>query len=105
MGFFKKKGDPSVIDLTDMQKRGLLSVPTPEKNDEGVVDFSSSQPTQPSSSAGDFLSNLADIGKSTENIQPSPGPIISSLRTARQKSLSYARIHELKLKLDDNDYK
>ena len=103
MPFFKKKRSVDVVDLTDMQRRGLLKTSIPEKNEEGIVDLSSSS----SSPAGDFLSSLAGFGanSSVERIHPSPGPIISNLRAARQRGLADTKINELKLKLDDNDYK
>jgi hypothetical protein len=125
MGIFsKKKRSVDVLDLTDMQRRGLLKkedvrqAPLVSATTEGFVDFSSSS-TDPTSSqsqfndsssftnsnqtspAGDFLSNFADIGNSTltEN------SITDNLRDARKKNLVGNEVNELKIKLDDAEFK
>lgn len=109
MGWFKRKGS-DVIDLSNMQKRGLLPESVPEKNEEGVVDFSSSSEVSPSASSSsgdlDFLSGLAGASASTQtNVQSSPGPVTSSLRMSRQKHQLEAQVNEMKLKMDDNEYR
>lgn len=104
MGWFRKKSGPDVIDLTDMQKRGLLPAAVPEANEQGIVDLSSDSYTQvgSSSSSGDmdFLSGLAGVES-----HPSPGPVTSGLRAARHGVKVDARVNEMKLKIDDNEYK
>jgi len=103
MGWFRKKSGPEIIDLTDMQKRGLLPAAVPEANEHGIVDLSSGS-TQASSSSSsgdmDFLSGLAGVDS-----HPSPGPVTSGLRAARHGVKTDARVNEMKLKIDDNEYK
>lgn len=115
MGLFGRKKGPEIIDFSDMQKRGLLPAGVPKADEQGVVDFSSVSQTQTgllsegnSGSGGDdFLSNLAGVGARTEpsEVQPSPGPVTSSLRLARQKGQLDKHVNEMRLKIDDNEYK
>lgn len=111
MGWLRKNKGPDVVDLSDMQKRGLLPKPTPEKNEAGVVDLSSKRD---SSSSGnfDFLGHLAGAGigetgdsSIVSDLRPSPGPVISSLRSARQRGQLNSDINEMRLKMDDNEFK
>ena len=102
MGWFRKKSGPDVIDLTDMQKRGLLPAAVPETNEQGIVDLSSGS-TQASSSSSsgdiDFLSGLAGVESN-----PSPGPVTSGLRAARHGVKVDARVNEMKLNIDDKKH-
>ena len=88
MGLFKRKR-VDVVDLSDMQKRGLFNAPVKEKDKEGIVDLSpkenTSNPSNEESGNLDFLSNLAGAGSST-GISESPGPITASFRGARQNN-------------------
>ena len=104
MGFFKKKSPSSeLIDFTEMYKRGLMKKPSESTSTE-VVDMgssgSSSSGSSSSSASSDlgFLSNLAGAGDS-------PGPVTSGLRVARKMHQENAQVNEMKLKLEDNEYK
>tara|TARA_Y100000034_G_C6892991_1_gene411221 strand:- start:251 stop:703 length:453 start_codon:yes stop_codon:yes gene_type:complete len=129
MGIFKKKG-VDVVDLTDMQRRGLLEKSaeienTYQKDNAGVIDFGSREvgTTDVGASpagdktasksqsifasgceASDFLSSLAGVSGVGTAGGESPGPITSSLRNARQRSNTNSEINELRLKLDDSDF-
>ena len=133
MGFFKKRSQSGtdVVDLSDMKRRGLLPDKLPEADSQGVVDFSNYDDTSfprssdvgdvsstsngpSSSSAGDFLSSLANVGMSTNSgfennsgagIQPSPGPITSQLRAARARGQIETQVNEIRIKVDDNEFK
>ena len=107
MGFFKKKS-PGVVDLSDMQKRGLLNS-VPEKNADEIIDYSKREGSVENISQtqeNNFLSNLAgaNTDSSTQNF-PSPGPVTSSLRAARRSGQLDQQVSELKIKLEDAEYK
>jgi hypothetical protein len=113
MGIFKKRG-VDVVDLTDMRRRGLL--PKEDFKTEGteMLDFSgnsisSSFGSSRQSVTGDedFLSSLAGVGQSNSIgvSSSSPGHLTDSLRSARRRSNENAEINELRLKLDDSDFK
>ncbi len=108
MGFFKKKRGADIIDFTNMMKRGLISPADNKSGEHEVIDFSSSRNAFPSSSpignsngGDDFLSGLAGAG----DVEQSPGPITDSLRLARRRNTESSDIRELRLKIDDNDFK
>jgi TolA-binding protein len=120
MGLFRKKGKSDTLDFTELEKRGIIRPsPAMETNNDGIVDFaSSSSPstsstppnTSSSTSSGSsplgFLSSLASASTTTTTTtQESPGPITDSLRTARHRQQTNAEVNELKIKLEDNDYK
>lgn len=102
MGFFRKR-KPNVVDFTSASRRAVPEVSNSSKLDNGVVDFSSaSSQTNNSISSSpnmDFLSNLAGADNS------SSGSVTDSLRNARQKNQMSQELNEMKLKLDDNDFK
>ncbi len=106
MGFFKKKG-PEIVDFTSSLGKRVSNSVASSENAEELLDFSSSPSSQSSnnsvsSSASpnmDFLSNLAGA----DNI--SSGSVTDSLRNARQKNQMSQELNEMKLKLEDNDYK
>ena len=106
MGFFKKKG-PEIVDFTSSLGKRVSNSVTSSENAEGLLDFNSSPSSQSSnnsvsSSASpnmDFLSNLAGADNS------SSGSVTDSLRNARQKNQRSQELNEMKLKLEDNDYK
>jgi hypothetical protein len=111
MGLFGRKKSSEVVDLSDMQKRGLLKreARIPESNTSGVVDFSSSSG---SSSTGkdvsrdvDFLSGLAGAGVDLRGSNESYGNVTDSLRAARRRNIASADLNEMKLKVDDNEFK
>ncbi len=106
MGFFKKKG-PEIVDFTSSLGKRVSNSVASSENAEELLDFSSSPSSQSSGgSVGsstspnmDFLSNLAGA----DNI--SSGSVTDSLRNARQKNQMSQELNEMKLKLEDNDYK
>ncbi len=109
MGLFSRKGD--FVDLTDMQKRGLLKeqVKNFETDSEGVVDLSSSNSSIVGSSNSEdslglgFLSGLASAGsKPVENSDSETGKYTNRLRIARA---NVTDISSLKIKVDDIEYK
>jgi hypothetical protein len=111
MGIFGKKRSVDVIDLSDMKKRGLLPDKIPNKDPSGVVDFSFDSSniskrvgsdSDGSIGSDDFLSNLAGVGG---GVAESPGNVTSSLRAARARVQSNVHVNELKLKIDDNEFK
>jgi len=108
MGLFSKRRS-EVVDLSDMQRRGLLPTsPPPEADERGIVDFSKSSQTIPQSSSTptinmDFLSSLAGAGVNSSSANS--GSVTDSLRDARKRNHESAEINELRLKLEDNEYK
>ena len=93
MGFFNKRKS-EVIDFTgSVGKRISRSVASSETSGD-LIDFSSS--TSPNM---DFLGSLAGADNS------SSGSVTNSLRNARQKNQRSQELNEMKLKLDDNDFK
>ncbi|MDP4039661.1 MAG: hypothetical protein Q8P57_03725 [Candidatus Pacearchaeota archaeon] len=104
MGFFKKNVD--VVDLADMRRRGLLkenSGGSRISESSGITDFTSSVSSSNNTDTVnlDFLGNLAGASVNSE----SPGRITDSLRTARLRNRENSEIHELKIRLDDNNFK
>lgn len=96
MSFFKKKG-VEIVDLTDMEKRGLLEKSKKISGSSGdMIDFSSKSENL-GNPAGDFLSNLAGVGNT--------GSVTDSLRTARKRNIENSELNEMRLKMDDNDFK
>jgi hypothetical protein len=105
MGIFKKKG-VDVVDLTDMQRRGILEKTAKNDNEDGVIDFGFDKTKESgANTAGDFLSSLAGVETSKSAINESPGPITDSLRDARKRASMNSELNELRLKLDDSDFK
>lgn len=98
MSFFKKELD--VLDLTDLQKRGLLKkaeeIKKQEDNSGGYVDFTKSGTSASESPSGanpfDFLGSLSGVGASTPSSQSS----------SAEGSLE---IQSLKNKIEDLEYK
>jgi hypothetical protein len=94
MGFFKKKRN-EIIDLTkDERIRSGLGKKSTSSDYVKV-------PTTSESKEDDFLSGLAGAG----NFESSPGPITNSLRDARKRISLNNELNELRLKLDDSDFK
>jgi len=101
MGWFKKRG-VDVIDLTDMEKKGLLQRQR-GANDGDVVDLVPSGSSNISSKGGGvptlgFLDNLAGASSSGES-----SSVGESLRNARGSALG--QVNQLKIKLEDMEYK
>jgi hypothetical protein len=118
MGWFKKKRE--IVDLTDMQKRGLLpenasSNSEISMDEEGVVDFSSNSSSVGTGASSEdtsgfgFLSGLAGAGNveesssvanvsSTEDV----GRYTQRLRKARA---SASNLDHLQTKIEDVEYK
>ncbi|MBS3088494.1 hypothetical protein J4402_01810 [Candidatus Pacearchaeota archaeon] len=94
MSLFKERG-PDVVDLVDLQKRGILkkSSQQPERHEDDFVDFSkqSSPQTAPPSSF-DFLNSLASSAPSSSSQEPQP-------------QMSDSQVASLKVKLEDLEYK
>lgn len=93
MGIFSKKEGVEVLDLPDLQRRGLLKLPTPHLPKDDLIDLTKIQPTvatpinppfqPPTNNAemkgvSDFLSDFASIGASVSNSPISPVEIKSS---------------------------
>lgn len=106
-----KKGH-DVVDLTKM--RHLL--PTHTDEDVEIVDLSAQKrPQNYSNNSGDSgagalgaLGSLASAGATSySTLTPSPGPITEGLREARdaKKEKLKAVFNEMRLKLDDNEFK
>ena len=95
MGFFKKKNKQEIVDFSLMQKRGLLNREDIRQKETINLGISNNK----TEVVDDFLSNLAGASSS------SSGPITESLREARKRNNTNAEINELRLKLDDNDFK
>ena len=110
MGFFSRKRSPDVVDLTDMRIRGMLpdKLEVIETDKEGMIDFSSQVSSKrgdsSTGSAGDFLSSLAGVGASAA-ASSSSGGVTESLRTARRRNIGNAEINELRIRLEDSEYK
>ncbi len=79
MGIFSKKDGVDIIDLPDLQRRGLLKLPAPHSPRDDLIDLTKIQPTvatpinppfQPPTNSpemkgvSDFLSDFASIGAS-----------------------------------------
>ena len=117
MVLFRKKKGSEIIDFTELYKRERPKIQRASSQlaRDGVVDFSSGYSTSDlnrSDSASDFLSGLAGAGESSgpsnnevKPLYPSPGPVTSSLRRARSEANFGDKINEMRLKLDDSDYK
>jgi len=89
MSFFKESV-PDVIDLVDMQKRGILKK-SPEQKEDDFVDFSKQSTQSSPPSSFDFLNSLANASS----------PTVSEQTT----KLDDAQIANLKVKLEDLEYK
>ena len=100
MGFFRKR-KLDVVDFTSSPRRAVPEARSRPEINSDVVDFSSSSSAVSSSSSPniDFLSNLAEADNS------SSGSVTDSLRNARQKNQVSKELNEMKLRLEDNDYK
>mgnify|MGYP006929367853 CR=1 FL=1 len=97
--FGRRKRSSEIVDLSEMQKRGLLPATAPKTDSQGIVDFSGSSQGSGSFDNLDFLGHLAAAG--SEN---SPGPITSSLRSARREANISERFNEMRIKLEDNHW-
>src|SRR4030042_2933605 len=63
---FKRKND-EVVDLADLQKRGIYKPKLPEKDEKGVVDLSKASQGSEEGSALGFLSAMAESGSGIES--------------------------------------
>jgi len=109
MGLFRRKKGSEVIDFTNLYNRGLIKQ-SGESAENDVVDLSTNQSQNTFSNSDDFLSGLAGVGAGADTqVQTSErigaGSITSSLRKARQEASIHAKFNEIKLKIDDTDYK
>lgn len=98
MSLFKERG-PDVIDLVELQKRGILkkSSQQPERQEDDFVDFSKQSSSSQSShssppSSFDFLNSLASASSPSPSSQP-------------PMQLDDAQLASLKVKLEDLEYK
>src|SRR3989344_3182590 len=86
MGLFSRNDGVDVLDLPDLQRRGLLKLPNPETQDDDIIDLS--KPVQPSvlttspiappsvpsppnpthNAVADFLSDFSSIGAMTPSV-------------------------------------
>ncbi len=116
MKWLKKRRGDDVVDLTHMN---IPQRPAPREtvpvNAHGMVDLSqtspppSPTPTQNTTSVSpnmDFLGSMASASQTPQQqpSTPSPGNITSTLRAARGAT-PHAAINEVKLKVDDHDFK
>ncbi len=105
MVWFKKIRGPEVLDLTYLQKRGLLEK-SEEKTNSEVIDFTKKQ----DSNGDDFLSGLAGAGGS-ENKDSNYIPIAERLREARKQAkfggsdAIQLQINQMKNMIETNEYK
>ncbi len=99
MSLFKKK-KPELIDYSLMQKHGFIPAQVAQKD---IIDLRKENSTESNSSGFDFLGSLAGAGASS--INDSPGPLTESLREARKKSGFNAEINQLKVQIDNHDFK
>ena len=98
---WNKKKKTDIVDYASLYKRGIIPKPIPQKNEEGLVDYSKKQEV---SSNDNFLNSLASVGNSI-NLHPSPGELTTGLRKARSKNILESQLSEMKIKLDDSEYK
>jgi|SRR3989344_2354108 len=122
MGLFGKRRE--VLDLTKLQKRGILPKQLPETDNEGIVDFtssssaSSSVPSSSSSSTSsssaansfNFLNSLAgasspslNSNNNSSSVEASDSDLSGRLRAARRAKL--AEFNEMKSRLENVEYK
>ena len=106
MGLFTKKHKPDIVDFTVLEKRGILQKTMPERNpqifDRGSAIFGQKQ-NENISEEVDFLSSLAGAGASSGS--GNSGSVVDSLREARRKNSFQSEISDLKVKLDNQDFK
>jgi len=120
MGWFRKKGI-DVIDLGEMQRKGLLRGSGVEKDEESVVDLGAMGISSGSRRSGvekdesggasvlGFLDNLAGLGrgKSVGSVSSGEGSSYGSyserLKAARKSRL--AEFNNMKVKMEDLEYK
>ena len=95
MNLFKKKSKQEVVDFSLMHKRGLL----PKEESHRQKEFADLRTSKKTEVVDDFLSSLAGASSN------SPGPITESLRESRRRINAGSEISELRLKLDDNEFK
>ncbi len=82
MGIFSKKNGVEILDLPDLQRRGLLKLPTPHSPRDDLIDLTKIQPTvatpinppfqSPKAEnemrgVSDFLNDFASIGANVSN--------------------------------------
>lgn len=112
MSFWKKKGS-EIIDLTDMQKRGILRVHETKSSNYGETldltrnrdtGFSSSDSSESSSENNSNFDFLGGFAEASSNNSES---VVDSLRVARNANADRSRteVNEIKLKIDDTNYK
>lgn len=122
MGWFSSKKD-DVVDLTMLQRKGLLKTRSNVKDEEGFVNLGTNNNSNEGSSSNSdvgtsalgFLGNLANVGKSesssSSGINPTPstsinsssGGYLSNLKAARKSK--FAEFQHMKVKIEDIEYK
>lgn len=111
MDWFKKKRE--VLDLTDMQKRGIFNPKLDnEINESDVLDLSNigknSQSISEKSfdnSNFSFLGNLAGAGESSDSSNSISNKSNSYTKELRRVRESYGTENHLKTKIEDIEYK
>ena len=99
-----RKND-TVIDLRDMQKRGILKIrePIPESSQDSVVDLTNNREDNTAGSALGFLGNLAGMGggvsSSTQTETSSVGEPVASFGFDRKTKLR-GILRDMKGKID-----
>lgn len=103
MGIFKKKS-PEVLDLAELQKRGILerarAIEMSREGRAAPISESSVNSNSANSSGLGFLSSLAGAGGESNG---STG-VVSSLRIARREHMT-SDVGGLKNKIEDIEYK
>ena len=95
-----RKNRPDTVDFTKLQR-------TVKSESVDIVDLgktnASNKSISSTTASSDFLSSLANVG-STGNATSGLG-VTGNLREARRRNLVGSEVNELKIKLEDTEYK
>ncbi len=99
------RGSDDVIDLPEMQRRGLIKFPEPEEvideidfTTSPVEEFSNLQSDDNPSPQSDFLSDFASIGASNSSKEP-------EINSSQSDSEAIKLVNDLKWRLENTEYK
>ncbi len=121
MGFFKKESGVDVLDLTLLQKRGLLKIPQVERRSD-IIDLTMQLPSPPSMPAPPslpqpitplptFFDSIPSPSASSTPVADNPFGMLDTLASASSAasptggSVDSLAFNALKLKLDDVEFK
>ncbi len=116
MGIFTKRESVDVLDLPDLQRRGLLKLPQPHEPSDDLIDLTKSpqpsvtspinppfaQPSNSSESMGavsDFLSDFASIGAANPSVSAEAKSELPSAPLANSSS------SDLTWRVENTEYK